>query len=326
MRISAENMYGISDPLESEEMRAKDLFRVPEAPEMPTVREVYATNALVLWTRPRDGGKPITNYILEKKEPAAKRWSRVTREPLYPATQYRVQDLVEGCEYEFRVMAENELGTGDPSVPSKPILAKDPIVCPSPPVTPESYDKTKDSVSLRWKMPRHDGKGRIFGYLVEYQNPGAVEWLPANETPEQCPDLHYVVTGLEDGKEYNFRIFTVNAAGKSDPAFVKTSVKVHDRMEEPELLLDANMARDHLAMLGSDITLSATIKGVPMPTVSWKKDDGDVPAHITVAVTASGSKVFIPKSTRADSGNYTLTAENAVGKKSITVVVLVLSK
>ena len=108
-----------------------------------------------------------------------------------------------------------------------------PAVCPSPPVTPESYDKTKDSVSLRWKMPRHDGKGRIFGYLVEYQNPGAVEWRPANETPEQCPDLHYVVTGLEDGKEYNFRIFTVNAAGKSDPAFVKTSVKVHDRMGTP---------------------------------------------------------------------------------------------
>lgn len=26
MRISAENMYGISDPLESEEMRAKDLL------------------------------------------------------------------------------------------------------------------------------------------------------------------------------------------------------------------------------------------------------------------------------------------------------------
>lgn len=26
MRICAENMYGISDPLESEEMRAKDLY------------------------------------------------------------------------------------------------------------------------------------------------------------------------------------------------------------------------------------------------------------------------------------------------------------
>lgn len=34
-------------------------------------------------------------------------------------------------------------------------------VPPSPPVTPEAYDKTKDSVSLKWKLPRHDGKGRI---------------------------------------------------------------------------------------------------------------------------------------------------------------------
>lgn len=101
---------------------------------------------------------------------------------------------------------------------------------PSPPVTPEAYDKTKDSVSLKWKLPRHDGKGRIFGYLVEYQKPGAVEWVQANETPEQCPDLHYVVTGLNDGQEYNFRIFTVNAAGKSDPAFVKQTIKVHDRL------------------------------------------------------------------------------------------------
>lgn len=86
------------------------------------------------------------------------------------------------------------------------------------------------------------------------------------------------------------------------------------------------MARDHLAMLGTDITLSAKVKGVPMPTITWKKNDGDVPSHITVAVTASGSKVFIPKCVRADSGNYTITVENAAGKKSATVAVLVLSE
>lgn len=96
--------------------------------------------------------------------------------------------------------------------------------------------------------------------------------------------------------------------------------------EEPELLLDANMARDHLAMLGTDITLSATIKGVPTPNVSWKKNNGDMPSHITVAVTATGSKVAIPKCVRADSGTYTITVENAAGKKSATVAVLVLSK
>lgn len=91
------------------------------------MREVYHDSALIIWNRPRDGGKPIHNYILEKKEPSAKRWNRATRDPIYPNTQYRVQDLVEGCQYEFRVTAENEIGTGDPSPPSKPILAKDPI-------------------------------------------------------------------------------------------------------------------------------------------------------------------------------------------------------
>lgn len=86
------------------------------------------------------------------------------------------------------------------------------------------------------------------------------------------------------------------------------------------------MARDHLAMLGTDITLSALVKGVPTPTVQWQKDGGLMPAHLTVAVTATGTKVFIPKSVRADSGNYTLTAENAAGKKTATVAVLVLSE
>lgn len=103
---------------------------VPEAPEEPTVREVYHDSALIIWNRPRDGGKPITNYILEKKEPSAKRWNRATRDPIYPNTTYRVQDLVEGTQYLFRATAENEMGIGDPSPPSQPILAKDPVGMP----------------------------------------------------------------------------------------------------------------------------------------------------------------------------------------------------
>ena len=103
-------------------------------------------------------------------------------------------------------------------------------VPPSPPVLPEAIDKTKDTVSLKWQLPRHDGKGKIFGYLVEYQKVGEKEWAKANETPETCPDINYVVTGLTDGQDYNFRIFTVNAAGNSEPAFVRQPVKVHDRL------------------------------------------------------------------------------------------------
>lgn len=100
---------------------------VPEAPEQPLVKEVTKDSALVLWNRPRDGGKPIFAYIVEKKETMATRWTKVSREPIYPDTQLRVTDLLEGCEYEFRVSAENEIGIGDPSPPSKPVFANDPI-------------------------------------------------------------------------------------------------------------------------------------------------------------------------------------------------------
>lgn len=41
--------------------------------------------------------------------------------------EYWVTELLKGCEYEFRVSAENEVGAGDPSPPSKPVFAKDPI-------------------------------------------------------------------------------------------------------------------------------------------------------------------------------------------------------
>lgn len=95
---------------------------------------------------------------------------------------------------------------------------------------PEAVDKTKDSVNLSWRVPRHDGKGKIFGYLIEYRKPGAVEWIQANETPESCPDTKFVVTKLPEGGEFEFRIMAVNAAGKSEPANVKEPVKVHDRL------------------------------------------------------------------------------------------------
>lgn len=100
---------------------------VPDAPEQPIIKDVTKDSAVVVWNKPYDGGKPITNYIVEKKETMAPRWVRVTKDSIFPGTQFKVPDLLEGCQYEFRVSAENEIGVGDPSPPSKPIFARDPI-------------------------------------------------------------------------------------------------------------------------------------------------------------------------------------------------------
>lgn len=84
------------------------------------------------------------------------------------------------------------------------------------------------------------------------------------------------------------------------------------------------MARDHLAMIGTDIVLSARIKGMPIPKVAWKKNDAEVPERASIETTVHGSKLQMLNCQRSDCGNYTITIENAAGSKSATCTVLVL--
>lgn len=45
---------------------------------------------------------------------------------IFPDIKYAVKDISEGSEYEFRVTAINESGSGDPSPPSAMVCAKNP--------------------------------------------------------------------------------------------------------------------------------------------------------------------------------------------------------
>lgn len=49
-------------------------------------------------------------------------------------------------------------------------------VKPSPPVNFQAIDFTKESVSLSWQPPTDTGRGKIFGYLLEFQKAGEEEW------------------------------------------------------------------------------------------------------------------------------------------------------
>lgn len=50
-------------------------------------------------------------------------------------------------------------------------------VKPGPPVNLQAIDHTKESVTLSWKPPTDTGRGKIFGYLLEYQKAGEEEWI-----------------------------------------------------------------------------------------------------------------------------------------------------
>ena len=76
------------------------------------------------WTPPKDdGGGKITGYIVERKEKGKSSWVRANRMPV-KETKLKVTDLVPKTEYEFRVVAENRAGLGEPSEATHSVLVK----------------------------------------------------------------------------------------------------------------------------------------------------------------------------------------------------------
>lgn len=94
--------------------------------------------------------------------------------------------------------------------------------------------------------------------------------------------------------------------------------------EPPELILDANMAREQHVKAGDTLRLSAVIKGVPFPKVTWKKGDHEVSPKADIEVTGVGSKLEIRNTVHEDGGMYSLTVENPAGSKTVSVKVVVL--
>lgn len=72
-------------------------------------------------------------------------------------------------------------------------------------------DKTE--VSLVWNKPDRDGGSPITGYLVEYKEEGTEDWIKF----KTVTDLECVVTGLQQGKTYKFRVKAENIVGLSLP-------------------------------------------------------------------------------------------------------------
>ena len=78
------------------------------------------------WTPPNeDGGAPIEEYVVEMRDKFSPQWKPVKTVPASQAPQASVDGLQEGEVYEFRVVAKNKAGKGQPSDPSDAVTAKD---------------------------------------------------------------------------------------------------------------------------------------------------------------------------------------------------------
>ena len=95
----------------------------PGKPAPPEVKDWDKDHVDLEWRAPRDNGAPIKEYIIEKRPKGQLAWEEGAR---VPGTELKgtVPGLTEGQEYEFRIVAVNKAGPGEPSDPSDMVLCK----------------------------------------------------------------------------------------------------------------------------------------------------------------------------------------------------------
>ena len=184
------------------------LTAVPSQPGQPEVSDIRKNSVVLTWQQPdRDGGKPITGYVIERK--TGVHWIPCKIKAKHETM--KVEELVEDNKYEFRILAENEVGLSKPSSPSVQITARDPWKVPGQPGTPQVSNITSESMTVEWTKPDTDGGCPIDGYILEYKLDSAFKWLRASSS--LIKETMFVVKGLMEDMKYEFRVAAENKAG-----------------------------------------------------------------------------------------------------------------
>uniref|UniRef100_A0A663MAW7 Titin n=1 Tax=Athene cunicularia TaxID=194338 RepID=A0A663MAW7_ATHCN len=289
----------------------------PSAPVNLKIREITKDSVSLSWEPPLlDGGAKIKNYIIEKREATRKSYAAVVTN--CHKTSWKVDQLQEGCYYFFRISAENEYGIGLPEETSDPIKVAE---VPQPPGKITVDDVTRNSVSLSWEKPEHDGGSKIIQYIVEMQAKGSEKWSEC----ARVKTLEAVITNLTQGEEYLFRVMAVNEKGKSDPRALAVPIIAKDLVIEPDV---RPAFHSYSIQVGQDLKVEVPIAGRPKPTVTWVKDGQ--PLRQTTRVNVSDltdlTILNIKETSKEDGGTYEITVANVVGQKSASVEIITLDK
>uniref|UniRef100_A0AAR2LTC0 Contactin 3b n=1 Tax=Pygocentrus nattereri TaxID=42514 RepID=A0AAR2LTC0_PYGNA len=154
----------------------------PGPPDTVLVEEITDSTAQLTWSPGRDNGSPITGYIIQARTAFTVGWQAVDTVPevingnTLTAT---VVDLNAWVEYEFRVVASNSVGMGEPSPPSAKTRTEDSIPDTAP-TDVGGGGGTKSELVITWEpVPEELQNGEGFGYIIAFRPMGMVTWTRA---------------------------------------------------------------------------------------------------------------------------------------------------
>ncbi|KAJ1363943.1 Twitchin [Parelaphostrongylus tenuis] len=292
----------------------------PGTPEGPLeVSDVTKDSCVISWNPPTDdGGSEITNYVVEKRDTKTNTWVPVST--FATGTTMTVPKLIEGHEYELRVMAENAFGRSDPLCTSSPVLAKDPFGVPGKPEKPQIVDTDNDHIDIKWEPPRDNGGSPIQHYDVERKDLKTGRWIKVNTTPVHGTTFSDI--RVQKDHMYEYRVVAVNKSGPGAPSDPSDMAIAKPMFQAPGFDLDID-GKEFRVKVGEPLDITIPMHGSPQPEVKWTKEGVEVPG---VETTDAQTRLFIKSSRKSDGGPIKIKASNECGIAEANIKVTVIDK
>ncbi|XP_031751435.1 receptor-type tyrosine-protein phosphatase delta isoform X41 [Xenopus tropicalis] len=178
---------------------------LPKPPGTPMVTESTATSITLTW----DSGnpEPVSYYIIQHKPKSSE--EQYKEIDGVATTRYSVAGLSPYSEYEFRVVAVNNIGRGPPS---EPVMTRTSEQAPSsPPRNVQARMLSSTTILVQWEEPE-EPNGQIQGYRVYYTMDPTQHinsWTKHNVADSQIT----TIGNLEPQKTYSVKVLAFTSVG-----------------------------------------------------------------------------------------------------------------
>uniref|UniRef100_A0A671YBY5 Contactin 1 n=1 Tax=Sparus aurata TaxID=8175 RepID=A0A671YBY5_SPAAU len=214
----------------------------PGAPGGVRVTNKTDKSATLQWSRGADNHNPISKYTIQYRDSfSTDVWKAATTSPADVEGNEEtatVVDLFPWTEYEFRVIATNTLGTGEPSSPSlkHKTLQAVPVVAPS---DVGGGGGTSKELTITWTpvQPQYY-YGPNFGYIVAFKQQGNNEWMKVTVADPQANRYVHKDSSIPSSTEFQVKVKAFNSEGEGPFSLTAVIYSAQDAPSEAPVIVN----------------------------------------------------------------------------------------
>ncbi|QUC65161.1 fibronectin type III domain-containing protein [Nitrosopumilus sp. K4] len=258
------------------------------------------------WSAPYDGGSSITGYVITYVVDGGEfvELDTIPNE----ITNYSHKNLLKNHIYFYQISAINSVGT---SVPTKFLSATtlDGTTVPNSPTSLQANPASPTSVFLYWNAPQENNDSIVTGYKIEYRTVTNQWYVLVSNTG--TPQTSYYHSGIDTGKNYDYRVSAINSNGVGIPSNVISTVPQATTFPTITSIL-VNPTQVKLNWIAPSYTYGERVIGYAIDT----KIDDDVYVH-TVENTGAVTSYTISGLTTGETYTFRLIALFDGGTQSV---------